>query len=554
MKHCLILLFLFSLLFVSACKEVKFDGHKENMFIVTDDCSNFLMTENISASSNNKVDEKIARNYMASLPDGAITHVFLCPTAMRLIYKSNVWESVWDEVDSTIKPVIKPKGKVKFYDWQLWAKQWHESGINLFSVWIEECRKKNISPWFSIRMNDVHNVTDWNATLTSNFWRRNPHLWRIPYGKNFRLWNDLSFDYSHKEVRDRVIALVEEVLQMYDVDGIELDWQRFGLHLRAGREQADAHCLTEVVERTRTLTKKYGKLKGKKIGVSVRIPQTPKYAVLVGIDAVDWAKKGLVDIIAPAPFFGTTDFRISVNEWKDALGEDVSKKVDIIPNCEMFAVPRSGDNPRHVALCQAMFDGWACCMYYNGATSLCAFNQFVNGKIAKTTSARGLSPRICADAPRRHPLSYRVKLVSNNNDRTQMHDLIQLTGSPQKDVSVEINCGILPSQERKVSVVVIYDSNTKILADVSLNGAKSTSEIIEIMNEDMVYKIFNGDMRSFSKVRPYPPWSVFEGKVKATYQFDFSALKAGINNVKINQMQTSATVKWIEVDINPLKN
>ena len=117
------MLFLFSLLFVSACKEVKFDGHKENMFIVTDDCSNFLMTENVSASSNNKVDEKIARNYMASLPDGAITHVFLCPTAMRLIYKSNVWESVWDEVDSTIKPVIKPKGKVKFYDWQLWAKQ-----------------------------------------------------------------------------------------------------------------------------------------------------------------------------------------------------------------------------------------------------------------------------------------------------------------------------------------------------------------------------------------------------------------------------------------------
>ncbi|MBE6413715.1 MAG: hypothetical protein E7035_04070 [Verrucomicrobiaceae bacterium] len=544
MKRCLVLFLLSVLSFITACKEAKFDGYRENMFIITEDCSNFFF--------DHKVDEKVARNYIASIPDGAVSHIFLCPTAMRLSYKSKVWESVWDEVDSSIKPVIRAKGDVKFDTWQLSAKQWHERGMNPYLIWVEECRKKNISPWFSLRMNDIHNVSDWNATLTSNFWRRNPHLWRIPYGRKFKLWNDLAFDYSHKEVRDRAIALVEEVLQMYDVDGIELDWQRFGLHLRAGREQAEAHCLTEVVERTRTLTNKYGKLKGKKIGVSVRIPQTPEYAMLVGIDAVDWAKKGLVDIIAPAPFFGTTDFRISVNEWKNALGKDVSKKVDIIPNCEMFALPRSGDDPRHVPLCQAMFDGWACCMYYNGATSLCAFNQFVDGEITKKTSGRGLSPKICADVPRRHPLSYRVKLTPNNDARTQMHDLIQLTGKPQKDVSVEINCGILPSQERKVSVVVLYDSKENVSADVSLNGVKATSEVIETMNEDMVYKLFNGDMRSFSKVRPYPPWAVFEGKVKATYFFDFSALKAGINKVEINQKQTPKTVKWIEIDINPI--
>ena len=34
--------------------------------------------------------------------------------------------------------------------------------------------------------------------------------------------------------------------------------------------------------------------------------------------------------------------------------------------------------------------------------------------------------------------------------------------------------------------------------------------------------------------------------------FDFSALKAGINKVEINQKQTPKTVKWIEIDINPI--
>ena len=455
---------------------------------------------------------------------------------------------MWDEVDSSIKPVIKTKGDVKFANWQLSAKQWYERGMNPYLIWVDECRKNNISPWFSLRMNDVHNVNDWNATLTSNFWRKNPHLWRVPYGKTFKKWTDLAFDYSHKEVRDRAIALVEEVLQMYDVDGIELDWQRFGLHLRAGRELADAHYLTEVVERTRALTNKYGKLKGKKIGVSVRVPQTPAHAMSVGADAVGWAKKGLVDIIAPSPFFGSTDFRISVDEWKNAIGKDASKNVDIIPNCEMFAVPRPGD-PRHVSLCQEMFDGWACCMYYNGATSLCAFNQFANGKITKETNARGLSPQICANAPRRHPLSYRVALVPKK--QSGMDELIQLTGTPQKDVSVEINCGILPTQERNVSVVVIYDSTENVSANVSLNGNKSKATAMQAMNEDMVYTFFNGSLHSFTKERPYSHWVKFEGKIKATYQFDYSALKAGINKVEINQSENPSTVKWIEIDIKP---
>ena len=522
----------FSCLRLNARQQSLFEGYKENMFVVSEDCSHFFC---------NSVEEDVARNYIAKIPTGSITHIFFVPTAMRLSYKSKVWESVWDEVDTSIKPLIKPYGKPRYDSWQILAKMWHDRGMNPFKIWIQECRKKGISPWFSLRLNDVHDVSDWNATLTSNFWRRNPQTWRCPYGKGFKTWFDLAFDYSHKIVRDRAIALVEETLQMYDVDGIELDWQRFGLHLRDGRELEDAYALTDVVERSKFLVDKYSKIKGKKIALGVRVPQTPKHSMLIGANAVEWGKRGLVDVIAPAPMFGSTDFRISVNEWKIALGEDVFKRVVILPNTEMFVSARYG-NPRAVPLCQQMFDAWACCMYYNGAKSLCAFNMFVDNEIWKSVNPRGLSPKICRNAQRRHPLSYRVFLKPN--------DEYQLSEKPVKNLEVEINCGLLPTQKRNVSVVVIYDAKEVPSADVLLNGAKYEGMKIELLNTESTYEFFNGKLRSFSKEYPVPYWEKFNGKVKATYSFDFKNLKEGLNKVCILQNQENPDlVNWIEIDI-----
>ena len=532
--------------FLCACApEKSFEAQAENMFVITEDCSQaFMVCE---------PDEKSVRAYVAKFPNGALTHVFLCPTAMRLSYKSQVWESVWDEIDASIPPVIPPKSAPQYADWQVKAKKLFEQGINPYSVWVEECRKKNISPWFSLRMNDVHDITNWNATLTSNFWRKNPQLWRYPYEKKPKEWVDLAFDYSHKPVRDRIIALVDEVLRMYDIDGVELDWQRFGVHLRAGREAADAHFITEVVERTRALADKYGKMRGKKIGVGARVPQTSEYSLSVGLDAVSWAKRGLVDIIAPAPFFGSTDFRICADEWRKAIGKDAARRVVILPNCEMFAVPRFGEPVRHVPLDLPMFDAWACCMYYGGADSLCAFNQFLCGEIMKLACARGVSPKICADAPRRHPLSFRVRLKPDKVLPSLGRDeLVQLSGKPAADVSVDINCGIMPSQERKIRVVAVFDSPPDASAQVRLNGAAPLSRSTEILDENGVYSFFNGRLHSFKAKRPYPPWRPLEGSAHVSFEFPYSALKAGLNNVKISQKQVApAKVRWVEIDITP---
>ena len=44
----------------------------------------------------------------------------------------------------------------------------------------------------------------------------------------------------HPEVRKHHMALIHELAQRYDFDGLELDWMRFGFHFRPGHEREGA--------------------------------------------------------------------------------------------------------------------------------------------------------------------------------------------------------------------------------------------------------------------------------------------------------------------------
>ena len=45
----------------------------------------------------------------------------------------------------------------------------------------------------------------------------------------------------------------------------------------------------------------------------------PEVAYGIGLDAVEWAKRGIIDHLIVAPFWATTDFNIPVEEWIEKL-------------------------------------------------------------------------------------------------------------------------------------------------------------------------------------------------------------------------------------------
>jgi len=329
----------------------------------------------------------------------AVTHLFLCPNAMRASFRSRSRDAIWDPVRGA-----EPTGA-----WPQNAKRLHASGLDPYAVWIARCREKGISPWLSMRMNDVHGVDDPDNFMHSSFWRDHPQYWRVAHG-SASPWVNRAMNYAHEAVRAHQMAFVRELLERYDPDGLELDWMRFGYHLTPGREREESAILTGFVREVRALVAEWSGKRGHPVLLGVRVPAHPDAAAGLGMDGVAWARDGLVDLIVPCPFWTTSDFDVPVELWRERLGA-ATDRVTVAPGVEHNARPWPGAPA--VANDLAALRGFAASAYHRGTDSLYLFN-WMDSQTRPVTVGEyglllrdGLSRSAVLNAPRRHPVCYR---------------------------------------------------------------------------------------------------------------------------------------------------
>jgi hypothetical protein len=242
--------------------------------------------------------------------------------AMRADYNSKVMEPFWTGYDPD-RGFVNPytSEAVETPEWtRIWAhnaKELCSGDRDVFHTWLEECRKTGISPWISVRMNDVHNVDQSYSPLLSSFWLEHPEYRRVPY--RFKEWPDRALDFGRAEVRSYMRNFIDEVIDRYDMDGLELDWMRFGFHFRPGFEAEGAGILTEFTREVRERLRKAEKERGRRIQLSARVPSTPDTALGLGMDAVTWARQGLVDLLVITPFWATAETDMPVKLWRQLL-------------------------------------------------------------------------------------------------------------------------------------------------------------------------------------------------------------------------------------------
>jgi len=329
----------------------------------------------------------------------AVTHLFLCPNAMRASFRSQSREAIWDPVE----------GRPHSSRWPDNARLLHERGLDPYAVWIARCRAKGISPWLSMRMNDIHSVNETDNFMHSSFWRRHPQFWRVPEG-SASPWQNRAMNYAHEAVRTHQMAFVRELLERYDPDGLELDWMRFGWHLTPGQEAQEGHYLTAFVRDVRAAVKTWAQRRGHPILLGVRVPAHPEAAARLGMDGVAWACEGLVDVLVPCPFWASSDFDIPVELWKQRLGSAAASVV-VAPGLEHNARPWPGGKP--VANTLASVYGFAASVGARQADALYLFNWMDSGtRPVGAESYRqliegGLGANVVSRAVRRHPVCYR---------------------------------------------------------------------------------------------------------------------------------------------------
>jgi len=273
------------------------------------------------------LDEEFLIKYIDQYSNSSVTDIMLCVNTHVSSFKSKVR---MDFVDKYFQK--KENGIEVNYTHSRAAiayKYYEVLGVDMFKVWIDHLRKNNINPWFSFRMNDTHHHTEKANVILSDYFHENVNTYsRILYRDNTIYRGDRSFDYSIKEVRNEMLAYIEEAVTLYDLYGIELDWMRDPIYTKTGYEDAHSGLLTQFMRDIKKIVVEAGEKWGHEIKISVRCPRDIQVTLDLGFDVLTWVAEGLIDQLTPSQYF-YTDNTIPVETWKKILAP---YSIDLVPS------------------------------------------------------------------------------------------------------------------------------------------------------------------------------------------------------------------------------
>ena len=304
--------------------------------ILNEDCNHFAYARSADEMTPEGVDALVD-----GYADGTqVSDLVFNPNAMRSSVASRVKQAFWEGFDPEAgNDQAFFAGVTESHDvirkWVSNLKLLHERGIDPFERWLRRSRQHGVRGWISVRMNDLHQVDEPGHCMHDRFWQEHPEYWRVPW-RAYEWAADRALDYEHAEVRAHLLAYIEECVERYDMDGLELDWMRQPWCFRPGHEEAGAALLTEFMRQVRALLDAQAVLRGHNIQLSVRVPPHPEIARRMGFDTITWAKACGVDLVIPTPAFGNTDFDMPIELWNQLLD---NTKATLAPSLEISLAP-----------------------------------------------------------------------------------------------------------------------------------------------------------------------------------------------------------------------
>ena len=179
------------------------------------------------------------------------------------------------------------------------------AGIDPLVLLPRRARQHGMKFWASMRMNDIHDDYPECAAYHGGFRKAHPELLLgSPYPEpkhrgNWRAGFCWGLDYARPEVRARQLALIEEVLTRYDVDGFELDFLRGAYYFKTNERRTGMPLMTGFVRDVRALVDRAGEGKGRPLTLAIRVGRDVAECETSGLDVRTWAAEGLADLLIP---------------------------------------------------------------------------------------------------------------------------------------------------------------------------------------------------------------------------------------------------------------
>ncbi|MBN1541391.1 family 10 glycosylhydrolase [candidate division KSB1 bacterium] len=183
-------------------------------------------------------------------------------------------------------------------------------GIDPMQEMIALLQQAGITVLTNVRMNDHHgNPKLWTP------WEREHTEWSLGRDTGSRDWKSIGrlrqMDFAVPEVRHYRLSILEELIDRYDVDGIQLDFGRTPPFLSEPTSE-NAHHLTDFVRNVRALLDR----QDRRLLFSVIVPWDTDFLLREGLQVDRWIDEGLVDLVCPGEWY-YADWNIPFQRWKE---------------------------------------------------------------------------------------------------------------------------------------------------------------------------------------------------------------------------------------------
>ena len=230
-----------------------------------------------------------------------------------------------------------------------------DAGVQPIEVMIDRAHMRGMKFFAKLRMSDWHRRT----VKESGFVGRHPEF------QNPSMVTRPTLDYTHPEVRQYHLELIEELVRRFDLDGITLNytrsWQCFPTE--AGGERHGL--MTEFVTSVRRLLDEYQQREGRRLELCVITLPHLHLCRRFGLDVETWIRRDLIDIICTGNT-GTSDPNMNHAPWATFCGESRCRYFPML----QIVTPQSRSGVLATEHLRALAKG----MYAGGADGIAMFN------------------------------------------------------------------------------------------------------------------------------------------------------------------------------------
>jgi hypothetical protein len=417
-----------------------------------------------------------------------------------------------------------------------------EAGVNWVAEIAKASRRRGLSPWLSIRMNDMHGANSWEGSYMNCALQRDPK-YRLG-GRQINPRDGVnrmlqSLNYAQREVRDYMFLVIRELVEDYDYEGLELDWLRcpFCIDAPASREQIAT--ITKWHADIRELTRSRAKQTGKPYPFGLRIPCRLGLLKAVGLDVKALAEAGILDFVNCSNFWQTT-WDVPYDQLRRELGDKVALYgvIEDAPNWLNVYDPKSKKKSnRLLSTSPELLRGNAAGKLAMGVDGIETFNFFCSDEFVHDAPEEAGLPRAAGERPACYPMLRRLDQLDELRGKPKHYTLATRQGAWQF---------MLFEYAEQVPVLLEPESKHPFRLSMCAEPADRDLELVIQLVTERTEKVpdlgvgFNGDWPSFAAKEtdrllfPAGRYTQHAPEHRAlNYQFEAPSIREGWNEVLV---------------------